>query len=245
MNWDYLQPVKIHFGKGRVKEIKEIARELGCERGLLVAGPFFFKSGFAEKVIKESEGMIVASFGDVSPNPDIVEVDACAEVIRQKNIGFVVALGGGSPMDCAKAAASVALTSDSIRKYHGTGVAMPEKHLPLIAVPTTAGTGSEVTCVSVLSDHANGKKAPIVSEGFYPAAAIIDPELTYTCHRRLRQEQELMFFPMRSKAIGAKVISRSVMYLRCMQQNWYLNMFIEHTGSPMMRKQGRKCAKHL
>ena len=224
MNWDYLQPVKIHFGKGRVKEIKEIARELGCERGLLVAGPFFFKSGLAEKVIKESEGMIVASFGDVSPNPDVVEVDACAEVIRQKNIGFVVALGGGSPMDCAKAAASVALTSDSIRKYHGTGVAMPEKHLPLIAVPTTAGTGSEVTCVSVLSDHANGKKAPIVSEGFYPAAAI---------------------FPMRSKAIGAKVISRSVMYLRCMQQNWYLNMFTEHTGSPMMRKQGRKCAKHL
>ena len=234
MNWDYLQPVKIHFGKGRVKEIKEIARELGCERGLLVAGPFFFKSGLAEKVIKESEGMIVASFGDVSPNPDVAEVDACAEVIRQKNIGFVVALGGGSPMDCAKAAASVALTSDSIRKYHGTGVAMPEKHLPLIAVPTTAGTGSEVTCVSVLSDHANGKKAPIVSEG-----------LLIQCHRRLRQEQELMFFPMRSKAIGAKVISRSVMYLRCMQQNWYLNMFTEHTGSPMMRKQGRKCAKHL
>lgn len=55
MNWDYLQPVKIHFGKGRVKEIKEIARELGCKRGLLVAGPFFFKSGLAEKVIKESK----------------------------------------------------------------------------------------------------------------------------------------------------------------------------------------------
>ena len=83
-------------------------------------------------------------------------------------------------MDCAKAAASVALTQDSIRKYHGTGVALPAEHLPLIAIPTTAGTGSEVTCVSVLSDHANGKKAPIVSEGFYPKAAIIDPELTYT-----------------------------------------------------------------
>lgn len=55
MNWDYLQPVKIHFGKGRVKEIKEIARELGCERGLLVAGPFFFKSGLAEKVIKSQK----------------------------------------------------------------------------------------------------------------------------------------------------------------------------------------------
>ena len=185
--------------------------------------------------------MIVASFGDVSPNPDVAEVDACAEVIRQKNIGFVVALGGGSPMDCAKAAASVALTSDSIRKYHGTGVAMPEKHLPLIAVPTTAGTGSEVTCVSVISDHANGKKAPIVIR----QQLSLIRNLLIQCHPRLRQEQELMFFPMRSKAIGAKVISRSVMYLRCMQQNWYLNMFTEHTGSPMMRKQGRKCAKHL
>ena len=177
MNWDYLQPVKIHFGKGRVKEIKEIARELGCERGLLVAGPFFFKSGLAEKVIKESEGMIVASFGDVSPNPDVVEVDACAEVIRQKNIGFVVALGGGSPMDCAKAAASVALTSDSIRKYHGTGVAMPEKHLPLIAVPTTAGTGSEVTTFSVITDHTRNYKLSVFSFDLLPKYAILDPEL--------------------------------------------------------------------
>lgn len=180
MTWDYLQPVKIHFGKGRLREIKTIAKELGLTRGLLVAGPFFFRSGLAEKIIRESEGMIVASFGEISPNPDVTEVDACADVIRRENIGFVVALGGGSPMDCAKAAASVALTEDSIRKYHGTGAALPEAHLPLIAIPTTAGTGSEVTCVSVLSDHANGKKAPIVSEGFYPAAAIIDPELTYT-----------------------------------------------------------------
>ena len=53
MNWDYLQPVKIYFGKGRVHEIKKIAQELGCARGLLVAGPFFFKSGLAEKIMKE------------------------------------------------------------------------------------------------------------------------------------------------------------------------------------------------
>lgn len=180
MNWDYLQPVTIHFGKGRIKEIKTIAESLGCSRGILVAGPFFFKSGLAEKIMNDSDGMLVASFGDVSPNPDVTEVDACADIIRQNDIEFVVVVGGGSPMDCAKAAASVALTNDSIRKYHGTGVSLPDKHLPLIAIPTTAGTGSEVTCVSVLSDHANGKKAPIVSDGFYPVAAIIDPELTYT-----------------------------------------------------------------
>lgn len=140
----------------------------------------FFKSGLAEKIMSDSGGMLVASFGDISPNPDVTEVDACADIIRKNNIEFVVVVGGGSPMDCAKAAASVALTNDSIRKYHGTGVSLPEEHLPLIAIPTTAGTGSEVTCVSVLSDHANGKKAPIVSNGFYPVAAIIDPKLTYT-----------------------------------------------------------------
>lgn len=86
----------------------------------------FFKSGLAEKIMSDSEGMLVASFGDISPNPDVTEVDACADIIRKNNIEFVVVVGGGSPMDCAKAAASVALTNDSIRKYHGTGVSLPE-----------------------------------------------------------------------------------------------------------------------
>jgi alcohol dehydrogenase len=130
--------------------------------------------------VEESQGALVTAFGELSPNPDVTEVDACADVIRKEGIDFVVALGGGSSMDCAKAAASIALTEDSIRKYHGTGEAMPQEHLPIIAVPTTAGTGSEVTCVSVLTDHANQKKSPIVSDGFYPSYAIIDPELTYT-----------------------------------------------------------------
>lgn len=180
MSWDYLQPVKIRFGKGRISEVKDLAKRMGLEKGLLVADPFFFTNGLAEKIIRESAGAITVSFGELSPNPDVTEVDACAKIIREKKVGFVVALGGGSSMDCAKAAASIALTEDSIRKYHGTGILMPQEHLPLIAVPTTAGTGSEVTCVSVLTDHANGKKSPIVSDGFYPDYAIIDPELTYT-----------------------------------------------------------------
>ena len=82
----------------------------------------FFKSGLAEKIMSDSEGMLVASFGDISPNPDVTEADACADIIRKNNIGFVVVVGGGSPMDWAKAAASVALTNDSIRKYPGTWI---------------------------------------------------------------------------------------------------------------------------
>ena len=105
MKWDYIQPVKIRFGEGRCSEIKELASSLGAKNGLLVAGPFFFTNGLADKIVKDSEGALVASFGDLSPNPDVTEVDACAQVIRDKKIGFVVALGGGSSMDCAKAAA--------------------------------------------------------------------------------------------------------------------------------------------
>lgn len=180
MNWEYLQPVKIWFGDGSRKRIREAAKAIGCKNGLLVSDPFFLSSGLAEQLLSESGGVLTGIYGEVSPNPDVKEVDTCAAIIRKNKHGFVVALGGGSALDCAKAAASICMTEDSIRKYHGTGVAMPQEHLPLIAIPTTAGTGSEVTCVSVLTNHAEGEKSPIVSDGFYPTLALIDPELTYS-----------------------------------------------------------------
>ncbi len=178
--WSYRQPVEILFGKGRVKELANAAAMAGGGEGLLVTSPFFVKSGMAADIVAQSGGALVGMYADVSPNPDVTEADACAAMLRQTGADFVVALGGGSVMDCAKAAATVCLTGDSICRYHGTGVPVPQAHLPLIAVPTTAGTGSEVTGVSVLTDHEHGKKAPIVSDGFYPAVAIVDPELTYT-----------------------------------------------------------------
>lgn len=180
MNWDYLQPVTIHFGNGRIKEIGDFAANLGCKKGLLVSDSFFAQNGLADKIITDSKGTLTGIFSELSPNPDVTEVDACAKIIRDGNYDFVAALGGGSAMDCAKAASMISQTEDSIRKYHGTGEAVPDTHLPLIAIPTTAGTGSEVTCVSVLTDHANGKKSPIVSNSFYPVCALIDPELTYS-----------------------------------------------------------------
>ena len=180
MNWEYIQPVTIRFGEGVLAELKSIAEQAGYRRGLLVSDPFFTKSGLAGKIVQSCGGLIRAVYDQVSPNPETTEVDACAQRLRDEQIDFLVALGGGSALDCAKAAGSVCFTNDSIRAYHGTGRPLPPEHLPLLAIPTTAGTGSEVTCVSVLSDHALGKKGPIVSENFYPRLALIDPELTYT-----------------------------------------------------------------
>lgn len=173
MNWIYNQPVKIIFGSGRISELKGLLESY--RNTLLVSDPFFIENGLIKK-IKELTGDIEV-FTDISPNPDVCEVNACSELIRQKNIDSIIALGGGSSLDLAKAA-SVAV--ELIEPYHNGEKRVPAVHLPVIAVPTTAGTGSEVTCVSVLTNRSTGRKAPIVSESFYPEAALIDPELLYS-----------------------------------------------------------------
>lgn len=180
MNWNYTQPVNIRFGAGVLGRLSDVAKDLGLKKGILVSDPFFATNGLADKIMKDNEGLLVAIYSEISPNPETKEVDACADVIRKTGAEFIVALGGGSSMDCAKSASVICFTDDSIEKYHMTGLALPDKHIPIIAVPTTAGTGSEVTCVSVLSNHAAGKKGPINDDNFYPAIALIDPELTYT-----------------------------------------------------------------
>lgn len=181
--WTYSQPVEIHFGDNCHQDVARIAQELGYHKGFLVSDSFFMKSGLAEKILAESGGLLTGVYADISPNPEVSEVDRCAAALRENGADFIVALGGGSALDCAKAASCTALSGESIVKYHGTGVPVPAEHLPIIAIPTTSGTGSEVTCVSVLSNHESGKKGPIVSASFYPVAALIDPVLTYTTPR--------------------------------------------------------------
>ena len=183
MNWTYSQPVQIQFGNGCHKQAASLARERGYQRGFLVSDSFFAQNGTAQRILDESQGILVGVYSDISPNPEVSEVNRCALALRQAQADFVVALGGGSALDCAKAASCTALTGEDIQVYHGTGVPIPAEHLPIIAIPTTSGTGSEVTCVSVLSNHETGLKGPIVSSSFYPALALIDPELTYTMPR--------------------------------------------------------------
>ncbi|MFW2490390.1 iron-containing alcohol dehydrogenase family protein [Clostridium chromiireducens] len=178
--WEYEQPVNIIFGNGSINKLGKIIEDNGYKRGLLVTSKFFYKSGFAEKLKEDSQNEIIDIFSEVEPNPTIINIDNCAGIIRNNNIGFIVALGGGSVIDCAKASGAVSLTNDSIKKYHGTNLSLPNKSIPIIAIPTTSGTGSEVTCVSVVTDKELGKKTPIVSKSFYPKLALIDPELTYS-----------------------------------------------------------------
>lgn len=180
MQWLYKQPVAIYFGKDKRFILPELAKEKGFRRGVLVCDQALVKNGAVAELVKACDGLLSETFTDIKPNPTVKNVDDCARLLRETGADFVVALGGGSSMDCAKAAAAIALTKDSISVYHGTGVALPAKVLPVIQIPTTAGTGSEVTAVSVLTNEEKGFKAPIASDSLYAVAAIIDPVLTYS-----------------------------------------------------------------
>ena len=171
MDWIYRQPVTIFFGTGRINELAALCG--GYERPLIVCDRFFAGSELESRLKKLLGTSLV--FSDISPNPDVSEVNKCSELIRESSADIVIAVGGGSAIDLAKAAS---LAVPDISEYHGTGKPVPAVHIPVIAVPTTSGTGSEVTCVSVLTDRRTGKKCPINSDSFYPETAVIDPELT-------------------------------------------------------------------
>ncbi len=180
MEWKYMQPVTIIFGSNKITELYKIFSSLKLKNGLLVSDPIFTQNGLADKVLEYSKGTLIKTFSDITPNPTVDNVDACSAFIRNNNIEFVAALGGGSALDCAKAAASCALTPYSVVEFHSGLRKLGSEHLPLIAIPTTSGTGSEVTPVAVLSDPIRRLKAPLVSDNFYPSYAIIDPALTLT-----------------------------------------------------------------
>ncbi|MBQ8960948.1 MAG: iron-containing alcohol dehydrogenase [Ruminococcus sp.] len=171
MDFYYKQPVEIIFGNGKLSLLPELLG--GARSPLIVTAPFFLEKGPVKELAERLSG---GTYTQVSENPDVSEVNECSRLIREDGFDIIIAVGGGSVMDLAKAAS---VRVEDIREYHGTGKPVPlEDRLPLIAVPTTAGTGSEVTCVSVLTERETGKKCPIVSDGFFPKLALIDPELT-------------------------------------------------------------------
>ena len=173
MSWNYVQPVQIIFGNKKINDLKNHVQNMS--RILLITGPFFSNSFLIEEIKHECN--IVDVFDKISPNPDVEEVNECSRLIRDKKIDGIIAIGGGSTLDLAKAAS---VTVDQIEEYHWGGKKIPQNSIPLIAVPTTAGTGSEVTSVAVLTDRKRGRKAPISSVSFFPKLAIVDPELTWT-----------------------------------------------------------------
>ncbi len=173
LDFIYSQPVKIFFGAGRFARLPEVLEELGLRRCVVVCDPFLEKTVSA---LKDDCGAVCAVFSGVEPNPQLDGAKKVAELIRRHRADGVVGIGGGSTMDTAKFAAAIAGENAPAEDFFRGALPFPRNHIPVVTVPTTAGTGSEVTQVSVMS--CGKEKKTINNPAFMPKAAVVDPELT-------------------------------------------------------------------
>ena len=174
--WTFHLPTKIIFGSGQSASLSTMP-ELAGRRAVVVTDPVIGKLPAIQAGIEKLAP--VAVFDGVQPNPTVANVDTLTALLHKEKAEAVIAIGGGSVIDCAKAAAFLAITEEaSIRTYHSEGKPVDKKGLPLVTVPTTAGTGSEVTPIVVLDDEEKNIKAPLASPFLYPACAVVDPDLT-------------------------------------------------------------------
>lgn len=169
-------PTRLVHGPGAVAHVVEALGALGVIRPLLVTDPGVQAAGLVDRVLEHLDGSIV--FDQVRPNPDIALVDRGAEIYRESGCDGLVALGGGSSIDTAKSIGIVVQHGGSILDYEWGHSPIERRIPPLVAIPTTAGTGSEVTLWAVITDHQRKIKfnvggTPLIG----PHVALIDPEL--------------------------------------------------------------------
>ena len=174
-------PQNITVGKGSLAKLPEVAKKSGGSHAFLMSGPHLAKMGLVEKAANslKSAGISVDTFTDIEGNPSVETVDKATAAFKEAGADFIVAFGGGSPMDVAKAVGVTAKYGGSITEYEGAHK-VPGPIIPLIAIPTTAGTGSEVTAFSVITDHSRDYKLTVFSYEILPAYAILDAELLTT-----------------------------------------------------------------
>ncbi|MFC4600909.1 iron-containing alcohol dehydrogenase [Cohnella hongkongensis] len=177
--FQYELPTKIVFGNGAVEELPEHVWRLGGSKALLVTDPGVLRAGVVRQALSvlENEGKACEVFSDIESDPDIRAVAEGVRIARKAGCDIVVGIGGGSALDSAKAIALMLGNEGSIADYVGVGK-VPRKGAPMIAIPTTAGTGSEITIWSVLSDKENQVKLSVGSPYNCPDLALCDPELT-------------------------------------------------------------------
>ena len=180
---DYVVPYRLPEyidGPGSILRLPEFLREKKVDDLLIVTGPTVMKLGLPNKMLQalDEAGIRYTCFSDVGPNPTTDEVEKGFRCYQENGCKAVLAFGGGSPMDCAKAiCARVAHPNRSVTQMQGL-LRVLKRIPPLFAVPTTAGTGSETTIAAVITDSATHRKASINDPCLIPKYAVLDPELT-------------------------------------------------------------------
>ena len=177
---DFYLPTRLIFGWGRAEELPAVCKAYG-NRGLMVTMRDFPHGQEICKSLEDS-GMDMTIFDQCEPEPSAEGIDSAWASLKGKSFDFFISVGGGSVMDTAKAFRILKASGGSAWEYTvemgEDKRPVPTNLLPQIAVPTTSGTGAEVTQVAVVTNKAQKKKAPIVDPEIYPTVAVVDPAVT-------------------------------------------------------------------
>jgi alcohol dehydrogenase class IV len=170
---------KLITGEGSIEMLNEETHRLGMKNPLIVTDEILEKIGVVEKVQSKLKGVTSGVYTGVKPEPEIAIVEECTLMFREGNYDGIIAVGGGSAIDIGKCVSAFASFEGNLDELFGTDL-VPQKGVPVIAIPTTAGTGSEVTNIAILSDKEAQLKKGIVSDFLLPDVAIVAPEMTLT-----------------------------------------------------------------
>ena len=172
-------PTRIQFGRGVSQKVAEPLQQVGAKRVLVVTDPGVVKVGLVEPVLQRlrDAGIAYEIYDGVVPDPTVGDVDRCYERAKAMKADALVAVGGGSSIDTAKMAATLMTNGGTVLDYVGIDK-VPKMAAPVVAIPTTAGTGAEITINSVIADPEQHKKLVIISPNATALFALEDPDLT-------------------------------------------------------------------
>ncbi len=186
MSQSIVLPKFLEVGEGAINRVGDIAIQLGCKRVMIVSDPVMASLGQVDYVreLVSQAGLEADVFTDTMPEPTETSILPAVTQAVDGHYDGIIALGGGSVIDSAKAIALLAQYRGRIRNYSVPNI-IHSPIMPLIAIPTTAGTGSEVTRMTIITDEANDEKLLCMGPGLIPSAAIIDFALTMTAPARI------------------------------------------------------------
>lgn len=172
-------PRIMEIGAGAINNLSSLMQSLGCNKPLIITDKMMVQLGYVQKIqdVLSSVEIKADIFDDTEPEPTAKSIEAGVERVLANSYDSIIALGGGSPIDSAKAISILGKHGGNIRDYKFPRE-VNDAGIPIIAIPTTAGTGSEVSRVTVITDENNDEKMLCVGLGFMPLAAIVDVDLT-------------------------------------------------------------------
>ena len=177
----HYMPTKVVFGRKTIHRLKDEVEQLSLnqERTAIICGKSAASNGYVEIVKKQLSGKVEV-FDSVEPDPTVENALKILEDVKEFSPTLIVAIGGGSPLDVAKVVSVMLTNEGELAEFIGVPEAFKRCGIPLVAIPTTSGSGSEVTPYAVLTDKKRFRKAPLISRYLFPVLAIDDPELTVT-----------------------------------------------------------------